>query len=98
MAGTGSIQALSTIHGACYADYSDGIRLASETVLLDGATRSAFDRLGAPRLAPILSDEDPIPGLRDFLRGQAVRDPAANGLGSASGSDPLRRGLSFRQQ
>ena len=33
------IQPLSTVHGACYADYSHGIRLVSETVLVDGKTR-----------------------------------------------------------
>src|SRR6202044_556287 len=37
------IQPLSTIHGACYADYSHGIRLVSETVLVDGAPRSVYD-------------------------------------------------------
>ena len=54
------IQPLSTVHGGCYADYSHGIRLVSETVLIDGERRSIYDVLGDPQLAGILSDEGPI--------------------------------------
>jgi hypothetical protein len=62
-----AIQPLSTVHGACYADYSHGIRLVSETVLIDGEARSIYDVLADPQLAGILSDEGPIPHLRDFM-------------------------------
>lgn len=68
------IQPLSTVHGACYADYSHGIRLVSETVLVDGKARSIYDVLSDPLLAPALSDEGPIPHLREMLT-RAATDP-----------------------
>jgi hypothetical protein len=61
------IQPLSTVHGACYADYSHGIRLVSETVVIDGKTRSVYDVLQDPVLSRVLSDEGPIPHLRDLM-------------------------------
>jgi hypothetical protein len=61
------IQPLSTVHGACYADYSHGIRLVSETVIVEGQSRSIYDVLEDPKLANVVSDEGPIPHLRDFL-------------------------------
>ena len=61
------IQPLSTVHGACYADYSRGIRLVSEQVVVNGERKSIYDVLADPRLAAVLSDEGPIPGLREFL-------------------------------
>ena len=61
------IQPLSTVHGACYADYSHGIRLVSETAIIDGKTTSVYDVLSDPELSKILSDEGPIPHLRDFM-------------------------------
>jgi hypothetical protein len=54
------IQPLSTVHRADYADYSHGIRLISDTVLIDGEPRSIYEVLEDPRLATILSDEGPI--------------------------------------
>lgn len=54
------IQPLSTVHGACYADYSHGIRLVSDTVLVNGQPRSAYEVLQDPILAKVLSDEGPI--------------------------------------
>jgi len=54
------IQPLSTVHGACYADYSHGIRLVSSTALVDGQPRPITDVLQNPALAPIVSDEGPI--------------------------------------
>jgi hypothetical protein len=54
------IQPLSTVHGANYADYSHGIRLVSETALIDGQLRSVYDVLGDPSAAKVLSDEGPI--------------------------------------
>ncbi|WP_419174302.1 hypothetical protein [Desulfosediminicola sp.] len=54
------IQPLSTVHGAGYADYSHGVRLVSETVIVDGELCSVYDILKDPDLAPLLSDEGPI--------------------------------------
>jgi hypothetical protein len=65
------IQPLTTVHGACYADYSHGIRLISETVLLNGERRSIYDLLADPVLASVLSDEGPIPNLRGLLQRSA---------------------------
>ena len=65
------IQPLTTVHGACYADYSHGIRLISETVLLNGEPRSIYDLLADPILATVLSDEGPIPNLRNLLQRSA---------------------------
>ena len=65
------IQPLSTVHGACYADYSHGIRLVSETALVDGERRSIYDLLDDPDLAGIVSDEGPIRNLRTFVTRQA---------------------------
>ena len=61
------IQPLSTVHGACYADYSHGIRLISETVVVDGRARSVYDVLQDPVLSGVLSDEGPIPDLRALI-------------------------------
>ena len=47
------IQPLSTVHGACYADYSHGIRLVSETAIEDGVFRSVRDLLQDSRLANV---------------------------------------------
>lgn len=67
-----AIQPLSTVHGACYADYSHGIRLVSETVLVDGQPRSVYDVLQDPVAARALSDEGPIPNIRELMT-QAAR-------------------------
>ena len=55
------IQPLSTVHGAFYADYSHGIRLISDIVLIDGKRQSIYDLLRDPILANVLSSEGPIP-------------------------------------
>jgi hypothetical protein len=77
------IQPLSTVHGSGYADYSHGIRLVSEMVLVDGRPRSVCDVLEDPGLAVILSDEGAIPQLRQFMTCHpevpaAVADAARN--------------------
>jgi len=54
------IQPLSTVHGARYADYSHGIRLVSDTMLIDGEPHSVYAVLEDPRLAQLVSDEGPI--------------------------------------
>jgi hypothetical protein len=61
------IQPLSTVHGAGYADYSHGIRLVSEVVLIDGKIRSVYDVLQDPQLASLLTDEGPISQLPQIL-------------------------------
>ena len=61
------IQPLSTIHGANYADYSHGIRLISDVVLLNGQPRSIYEILEDPKLAPLLSDEGPLGRIRDLM-------------------------------
>lgn len=55
------IQPLSTVHGAFYADYSHGIRLISDTVLIDGKRESIYDVLRDPILAKFLSYEGVTP-------------------------------------
>jgi hypothetical protein len=64
------IQPLSTVHGANYADYSHGIRLISNIVLIDDEPRSIHDVLEDPKLASVVSDEGPIPGVRQFMTSQ----------------------------
>ena len=61
------IQPLSTVHGAGYVDYSHGIRLVSDVVLVDGEPRSVYDVLEHPRLAKVLSDEGAIPKVRQLM-------------------------------
>ena len=61
------IQPLSTVHGATYADYSHGIRLVSDVVLIDQEPRSLYGVLEDPRLAKILSDEGPIRNIRQMM-------------------------------
>jgi hypothetical protein len=61
------IQPLSTVHGARYADYSHGVRLVGPTVWLDGVPRSIFELLADPLLAPLLSDEGPLPEAAGWL-------------------------------
>lgn len=66
------IQSLSTVHGAQYADYSHGVRLVSQTVFVNGAPASIFDVLADPTLAPLLSDEGPLPQAAAFQRSVAA--------------------------
>jgi hypothetical protein len=68
------IQPLSTVHGACYADYSHGIRFVSETMLVNGEPHSLYDVLRDEVLSRLLSDEGPIPGAREFLSHTAAGD------------------------
>ncbi|MBX9604742.1 MAG: hypothetical protein K2Y51_00875 [Gammaproteobacteria bacterium] len=57
------IQPLSTAHGVEYVDYSHGIRLVSDVMLLNGRVTSVHQVLANPRLAAVLSTEGPVPGL-----------------------------------
>jgi hypothetical protein len=61
------IQPLATVHSANYADYSHGVRLVSDTVLIDGEPRSIYDVLEDPKLARVLSDEGAIPKVRQLM-------------------------------
>jgi hypothetical protein len=61
------IQPLTTVHGATYADYSHGIRLISETMLIDGELKSVYSVLEDPKLASVLSDEGPIRDARQLM-------------------------------
>jgi hypothetical protein len=73
------IQPLSTVHGACYADYSHGIRLVSQIAMLNGKPRRVDDILQDPSLAKVLSDEGAIRGLRNLAAltpGECKRDTA----------------------
>ncbi len=51
------IQPLSTVHRASYADYSHGLRLVSEIVLIDGKPKSIYSVLQDPEFTNLLSDE-----------------------------------------
>jgi hypothetical protein len=62
-----AIQPLSTVHGVCYADYSHGIRLVSETALVDGRKRSLYDLLNDPQFAKAISYEGLIPHLKAMI-------------------------------
>ncbi len=55
------IQPLYNGHGETYADYSHGIRLVQEAVQLNGSPTTISAILKDNTLAPILSDEGPIP-------------------------------------
>ena len=61
------IQPLSTVHGAGYADYSHGIRLVSDVVLIDGKIRSICDVLQDPELAYVLTNEGPMSQLQKII-------------------------------
>jgi hypothetical protein len=61
------VQPLTIVHGANYADYSHGIRLVSDVVLIDGEPRSIYEVLEDPKLATIVSDEGPIQKILQFM-------------------------------
>lgn len=61
------IQPLSTVHGANYADYSHGVRLISDTILVDGTPMSIYDALEDPDLARALNGDGAIPRLRQLV-------------------------------
>ena len=69
------IQPLSTVHGACYEDYSHGIRLVSETAFVDGKPASVYDVLEDSLQARVLSDEGAIPNLRALIANAAGSQP-----------------------
>ncbi|HET6407339.1 MAG TPA: hypothetical protein VFG14_05615, partial [Chthoniobacteraceae bacterium] len=54
------IQPLYTGHGQSWVDYSHGIRLVSQGMLVDGAARRTAEILADPDLSAMLSDDGPI--------------------------------------
>lgn len=75
------IQPLSTVHGACYEDYSHGIRLVSEMALENGRLRPVRDILQDPVEAPVLSDEGPLRAVfADVLQPAAILATFTPGL------------------
>jgi hypothetical protein len=69
------IQPLSTVHGSCYADYSHGIRLVSDTVWIEGKFRSIYKVLEDPNLADVLSTEGVVSDVREMLKARSGRLP-----------------------
>lgn len=67
------IQSLSLYHGSTYADYSHGIRLVANTILVDGEPMSYFAALADPAIAPLLSYEGPIASAERLLYPRAPR-------------------------
>ena len=61
------IQPLSTAHGIDYVDYSHGIRLVSDVMLLNGKLTSVHKVLSNARLAAVLSDEGPVASLARYI-------------------------------
>jgi hypothetical protein len=51
-------------HEDGYSDYSHGIRLISDSMLVDGEPRKLQEVLSDPKLAPLVSDEGVIPNPR----------------------------------
>jgi hypothetical protein len=85
------IQPLSTVHGAGYADYSHGIRLISDQVLLNGEPRLSYDVLEDPATADVLSDEGVIRQVRSLLTA-FHRPPGKPGRTKDSGFRPQDSG------
>lgn len=63
------IQPLTTVHGKNYTDYSHGVRLIGETVILDGEPRSLYEIIENRELASLVSDEGPLAHARRFMTG-----------------------------
>jgi hypothetical protein len=61
------IQPLSTVHDSCYADYSHGIRLVSDTVWIKGKFQSIYEVLEDPKRAKVLSTEGMVCNVREML-------------------------------
>ncbi|MFN8672344.1 MAG: hypothetical protein U0457_09755 [Candidatus Sericytochromatia bacterium] len=63
-----AIQPLSTIHEDTYADYSHGVRLVNQTMILDGKKVKVEDVLKNPELSKMLSDEGVINNTKIRIR------------------------------
>lgn len=55
------VQPLSTAHSCRYADYSHGVRLVDQRVVIDGVTHRFSDILRDPELSVLVSAEGPLP-------------------------------------
>jgi hypothetical protein len=69
------IQPLTTVHGVRYADYSHGIRLVDDTVLVDGQPLGYFAALADPVIGPYLSDEGPLSDAQALLHAALGKSP-----------------------
>jgi hypothetical protein len=67
------IQPLSTAHGLEYVDYSHGVRLVADVMLLNGRITSVHKVLTDARLSAVLSDEGPITNLQRYIPQQRDR-------------------------
>ena len=63
------------------ANYSHGVRLVAETVLVDGVPRSIYEVLEQPRLVRLLSDEGEIADARRLM---GLESPARELTANAS--------------
>ena len=80
------IQPLSTVHGAWYADYSHGVRLVSATAFVDAEPQPLEEILQSSELAPIVSDEGPIPDVdKLMLMLGGVSDPRLSAAAQTGG-------------
>jgi hypothetical protein len=86
------IQPLSTVHGTCYADYSHGIRLVSQTAMVNGQPRSIYDLLKDPVFSKVISDEGSIPNLREVLS-HVTAEQLCGDIAQGLTSDPSRTGI-----
>lgn len=78
------IQPLSTVHGACYEDYSHGIRLVSEMAAwANGGLRPVRDILQDPAGAQVLSDEGSLSVFAGAAQPAAALSTFAPGFCSA---------------
>jgi hypothetical protein len=79
------IQPLSTVHGARYADYSHGVRLVSDTVYVNGQSKSLLALLQDPHLAGAVSNEGQIRKAAQLINELTAPRTAV----AADGSRPL---------
>ena len=64
------IQPVTNLHSNNYIDYSHGVRLVAQTVLVDGAVFRLEEVLAHPRYYTLLS-RDPLPLVKPHYRGEA---------------------------
>jgi hypothetical protein len=84
------IQPLSTVHGWHYADYSHGIRLVSDQILVDHRPQSLYNVLQDPRLASVLSSEGAIRQVTELVNRlkQPIPEAIASVIPDSSGRRP----------
>lgn len=72
-----AIQPLYLGHAAAWVDYSHGIRLISQTMLVNGKTKTAAEVLADPKLCGLISDEGVITNARYSTNPPAPLSPPA---------------------